>query len=199
MFDTTSIAIAAAPSMRSSWNFEPACFSTPLGLIVTEEGTVERARKRRRRNNAASRPSSERFDLIDDDKHYQLTIDFPGEEDIDIKVAYGRLIVQGKRTAGSKSSRPSPGFFGIYTLDRNVDADSLSATLENGVLTISAPKEWKEREEGVRRIPVTTPVEYVGGEDSENKIEIIDVDEEDKDKASPSNKTEVGTTSAGSE
>merc|ERR1719282_2073714 len=93
-----------------------------------------------------------RYQLIDNDKKFQLTVDVPGvkEEDIDIKLDDGQLTVQGQRTIGSGTSRFSSKFFRSFSLDRTVDVDSLTANLKNGVLTISAPKDPKRLEENVR-------------------------------------------------
>merc|ERR1712207_85279 len=93
------------------------------------------------------------------------TMDVPGvkEEDIDIKLDDGQLTVQGQRTIGSESSRFSSKFFRSFSLDPTVDVDNFTATLKNGVLTVSAPKDLSKLEENVRKIPIT-PLEDIVGE-----------------------------------
>merc|ERR1719222_272 len=44
-----------------------------------------------------------------------------------------------------------------------VDVDSFTATLKNGVLVVSAPKDLSKLEENVRKIPIT-PLEDIVGE-----------------------------------
>merc|ERR1712182_76841 len=110
--------------------------------------------------------------------------DVPGvkEEDVDIKLDDGQLIVQGQRTVGSKSSRFSSKFFRSFSLDPTVDVDRFTATLEKGVLTVSAPKDLSKLEENVRRIPITPAEDIVGGDSQDNtntsakEKEVIDVD-----------------------
>ena len=43
-----------------------------------------------------------------------------------------------------------------FSLDPSVDVDQLSANLNNGVLSVTAPKDLKRIEAGVRKIPITT-------------------------------------------
>merc|ERR1712232_175384 len=78
------------------------------------------------------------------------------EEDIDIKIDEGRLTVQGQRESSSESSRFTSKFSKTFSLDKTVDAEKFAATLKNGILTVSAPKDMKKLEENVRRIPVMT-------------------------------------------
>merc|ERR1711937_876684 len=95
--------------------------------------------------------STNRYRLVDNDEKFQLTMDVPGvkEEDIDIKLDDGQLTVQGHRTLGSESSRFSSKFLRSFSLDPTVDIDSFTATLKNGVLTVSAPKDLSKLEENV--------------------------------------------------
>merc|ERR1712207_7146 len=94
-------------------------------------------RKRQRRMTKLAGFPSNRYNLIDNDDQFQLTMDVPGvkEEDIDIKLDDGQLTVQGHRTLGSESSRFSSKFLRSFSLDPTVDIDSFTATLKNGVLT----------------------------------------------------------------
>merc|ERR1719428_2120432 len=108
---------------------------------------------------------SNRYQLIDNDEKFQLTVDVPGvnEEDIEIKLDDGQLTVAGQRLAVSESSRFASKFSQSFYLDPTVDVDSFTATLKNGVLVVSAPKDLKKLEENIRRIPIT-PLEDIVGE-----------------------------------
>merc|ERR1712138_273947 len=92
----------------------------------------------------------------DNNEKFELTVDVPGvkEGDIDIKLEEGRLIVRGQRTASSESSKFTSKFSKTFSLDQTVDVDKFTASLKNGVLTVSAPKDLEKLEENVRRIPV---------------------------------------------
>merc|ERR1719159_158984 len=108
---------------------------------------------------------SNRYQLIDNDEKFQLTVDVPGvnEEDIEIKLDDGQLTVKGQRLAESESSRFASKFSQSFYLDPTVDVDSFTATLNNGVLVVSAPKDLSKLEENVRKIPIT-PLEDIVGE-----------------------------------
>merc|ERR1712224_759852 len=101
--------------------------------------------------------STHRYELVDNNEKFELTVDVPGvkEEDIEIKLEENLLTIRGQRTASSESSRFSSKFSKAFSLDQTVDVDKFTATLKNGVLTVSAPKDLGKLEENVRRIPVT--------------------------------------------
>merc|ERR1712176_1402098 len=85
------------------------------------------------------------------------TLDVPGvkEEDIDIKLDDGQLTIEGHRIMASESSRYSSRFSRSFSLDPSVDADGITATLKNGVLVVTAPKDLAKLEDKIRRIPIT--------------------------------------------
>merc|ERR1711869_40726 len=72
-----------------------------------------------------------------------------------IKLDDGQLTVAGQRLAVSESSRFASKFSQSFYLDPTVNVDNFTATLKNGVLVISAPKDLGKLEENVRRIPIT--------------------------------------------
>jgi HSP20 family protein len=101
--------------------------------------------------------SSPRYELVDNETKFKLSVDVPGvkEEDIDIQLEDGFLTVKGQRMGATESSRFSSKFSQTFSLDPSVDVDKFTATLSNGVLTVSAPKDVKKLEESIRRIPIT--------------------------------------------
>merc|ERR1719421_1898117 len=102
-----------------------------------------------------------RYELVDNNEKFELTVDVPGvkEDDIEIKLEENLLTVQGQRTASSESSRFSSKFSKTFSLDQTVDVEKFTASLKNGVLTVSAPKDLEKLEENVRRIPVLAAVD----------------------------------------
>ena len=114
-----------------------------------------------------------RYELVDDDEKFQLSVDVPGVEmkDLDVSVdeENGYLTVAGQRTVSSKndetgaSSKYSSKFSQTFALDDAVDLDKFSADLKNGVLVVTAPKDLKRLEETVedhvKRIPITSSAE----------------------------------------
>ena len=65
-----------------------------------------------------------------------LTMNVPGYNDklIDVSVSGDRLTIEGKSHTGS-----TEGFNHIFTINDNLDADGIEATVIDGVLTVSVP------------------------------------------------------------
>jgi HSP20 family protein len=88
------------------------------------------------------------MDLCKIDDHYLLTADLPGVDpgSVDVNVDNGTLTISAHRTARSEESvqwLASERFFGKYqrqlSLGEGIDASAISATYENGVLTVTIP------------------------------------------------------------
>jgi len=105
---------------------------------------------------------SPRFKVVDDETKFQLSIDVPGvkTEDIDISLEDGYLSVRAQRvvSGGDESSktRYSSKFSQSFSLDPAVDVEKLTATLDHGVLVVTAPKDLKKIEENIRKIPISS-------------------------------------------
>merc|ERR1712107_478598 len=69
-------------------------------------------------------------------------VDVPGveEEDLDIKIDDGRITVEGQRmmVSSNEASRFTSKFSKTFSLDPTVDVDMFTASLNNGVLVVSA-------------------------------------------------------------
>jgi HSP20 family protein len=99
----------------------------------------------------AGSPRVPRFmpmDLCKVDDHYLLTADLPGVDpgSIDVDVDNGTLTLSAQRTARSDDSvqwLSGERFFGTYrrqlSLGDNIDAAGITASYENGVLTVTIP------------------------------------------------------------
>eukprot|EP00536_Pseudo-nitzschia_multiseries_P006961 jgi/Psemu1/304491/fgenesh1_kg.155_\ len=197
-------ALAFAPFASPwSWGFGPSHFySLAPSMRLAEsafdtdiERAIEKQQKLAQRmwDQASVVPQvlgqHNRYELIDNDEKFQLTVDVPGikQDDIDIKLDEGFITVEGHREATTKNSRFSSKFAQTFSLDPAVDVKKITATLDNGVLVVAAPKEAAKLEEKPRRIPIQTmkkkeelkaakhdiPVETVG-----EKEEVMDLDKE---------------------
>jgi len=92
-------------------------------------------------------------DIHEEESRFVLTADVPGinRENIDILLEDGVLIVQGERRAGQESAsegyrrreRASGTFQRQFTLPDTVDAEHINATVKDGVLEITIPKQEK--------------------------------------------------------
>merc|ERR1712188_241649 len=106
-------------------------------------------------SSAAAASATWGYELVDNNEKFELTVDVPGvkEEDIEIKLEDNLLTVQGQRMAASETSKFSSKFSKTFSLDQTVDVEKFTASLKNGVLTVSAPKDLAKLEENIRRIP----------------------------------------------
>jgi HSP20 family protein len=101
--------------------------------------------------NQAGSNRSPRFmpmDLCKIDDHYLLTADLPGVDpgSVDVNVDNGTLTISAHRTPRSDDGvawLANERFFGTYrrqlSLGEGIDASAISATYENGVLTVTIP------------------------------------------------------------
>lgn len=117
------------------------------------------------------------MDLCKIDDHYLLTADLPGVDpgSVDVNVDNGTLTISAHRTARSEDAvqwLTNERFFGTYrrqlSLGEGIDASAISATYENGVLTVTIPLAERAKP---RKIDVT----HAGGQRS---IEPTTVDSE---------------------
>ncbi|MGV0838208.1 Hsp20/alpha crystallin family protein [Mycolicibacterium thermoresistibile] len=88
------------------------------------------------------------MDLCKIDDHYVLTADLPGVDpgSVDVNVDNGTLTISAHRSARSDESAQwlaNERFFGSFrrqlSLGDGVDTSAISATYENGVLTVTIP------------------------------------------------------------
>jgi HSP20 family protein len=89
-------------------------------------------------------------DLVEEGDHYVLRADLPGvkEGDVNVEVEDGVLTVSGQRKSEHEQrtqgyhriERASGAFRRSLTLPKGVDADSVEARFDNGVLDVRIPK-----------------------------------------------------------
>lgn len=94
-----------------------------------------------------------RMDLLEADDAYRIHLDMPGMTRDDLKISYqdNELVVSGERTNDRSGEgeeyvrveRSFGHFRRAFTLPRTVDEENISATYDNGVLTINVPKTEK--------------------------------------------------------
>jgi len=106
-----------------------------------------------------------RMDIVEHDKHYEVTIDAPGlaQEDIKIELKEGSLRITGEKSAEHTqqneqgkviySERRKQSFFRSFPLPDDADDNTISASHLNGVLSISIQKKEPEKPRVVN-IPV---------------------------------------------
>jgi HSP20 family protein len=97
--------------------------------------------------------------VVKTDEQIQITMDVPGVKMEDLKVTMNDenrvLTMSGERkSSGASDDTPTSKFSKRVVLGESVDTTKIVARLENGVLTVSAPKSLKTNEESVRQIPI---------------------------------------------
>ena len=101
-----------------------------------------------------------RYELVDDDKKFELTLDVPGVKMDDIDITLDKqdrfVTVRGERKSKEDNTVSMSSFSQTFSLDPSVDVDSLSASLNDGVLVVSATKDMEKLEAAnpVRKIPI---------------------------------------------
>lgn len=138
------------------------------GLDFFDSGDTISSLIRRERdffNHAFFRTNSPHYDIVDNDEKFEVRLDIPNVKPDDLKVnVEGRLLtISGRGELKEEGYSYSSSFSESFTLDPAVEADKLTATVNNdGRLTVSAPKDPKLSEKNqLRPIPVT----YLDGSD----------------------------------
>jgi HSP20 family protein len=97
-------------------------------------------------------------------------------EDIKIKIDEGSrlLSISGKSERETDNYRFSSSFAQSFSLDPSVDLSQMTASLEDGILTVSAPKDSSRVLDNSRTIPVIATNEGdAAGKDESDDIESV--------------------------
>ena len=107
------------------------------------------------------RRSSPCYEITENDKQFQLAIDVPGvklsdiyieiEQNHCLHISGGRQVKKTDKDGNISTSESK--FEKRFVIDENVDTSKTTATLQDGVLTVTAPKVIKEAM--VHKIPIT--------------------------------------------
>eukprot|EP00980_Cylindrotheca_fusiformis_P006222 scaffold1328_cov108-Cylindrotheca_fusiformis.AAC.12 len=150
---------SALPVYANAWSIGPTYF--PSQLMVPSRAINMMQRRQALANRFFNdfkeiQMASPRYELIDNDEKFQLSVDVPGvkADDIDVSLEDGYLTVTGQRLASDDTSRFTSKFSQTFSLDAAVDVEKFSASLNDGVLVIMAPKDFKRVEENVTKIPI---------------------------------------------
>jgi HSP20 family protein len=103
-------------------------------------------------------------DVVTDGDDVLIHVELPGldvEKDVQVEIDRGRLLIRGQRQAESRRDsrgvvlreRRHGSFERVFTLPEGVGADTISATYDQGVLTVRLVGAHRERTN--TRIPVT--------------------------------------------
>ncbi|OKH87089.1 Hsp20/alpha crystallin family protein [Thalassospira sp. TSL5-1] len=104
----------------------------------------------------AAKTLNPRIDVHEDDTAIELSAELPGveQDDVDVSVLEGVLTIKGEKKSTRESNegarvveRSYGSFTRSFRLPENIDADNISATFKNGVLTLSLPKVAEQKPE----------------------------------------------------
>jgi HSP20 family protein len=92
------------------------------------------------------------FQILEAEAYFSVSLDLPGlkKEDLNIEVKDNQLTIDGERKSHSKESEKAirstlnfGKFSSTFTLPQNVKTEGIEAKFEDGVLTLTIPKEEK--------------------------------------------------------
>ncbi len=165
---STVLILIAVPSVAQAWSLRPAYFpplldteSNAVGFLKRHEDLANRMFEATDRlfQQSSPFPSSPRFELIDDDEKFEVSLDVPGVKPEDMTISLerdGYITIRGERVAKTENSRYASRFSQTFSLDPAIDVNSVTANLDSGVLIISAVKDANKITDHVRRIPITS-------------------------------------------
>jgi len=104
------------------------------------------------------------IDVAEKKDAFEITAEVPGmeEKDIEVKLANGCLSIRGEKKSDREeksanyylSERNYGSFNRYFPLPNGVDAEKISASFKNGILTVTLPK-TVEAQETEKKIPIT--------------------------------------------
>jgi HSP20 family protein len=98
---------------------------------------------------------------VDNDETFQIDLQLPNvhPEDVDVDLEGRLLTIHGHGESSEAGYSYSSSFSQSFTLDENVELDKVSASINQGVLTVSAPKDPTFVEKSkLRKIPVRSSI-----------------------------------------
>jgi HSP20 family molecular chaperone IbpA len=167
----TLIATLATTTMTSAWMMDRSPFSTygimgpvsPMRILREQQALANRIAKELScpSPTRSMRVKAPRYELKDDHDKFALSVDLPGISSKDMTISYEddrRLLsITGHREYSHEQGSYAERFSQSFYLDPTVDAEKISASLENGVLIVNAPKDYKKIENKIRTIPIAIP------------------------------------------
>jgi len=85
-----------------------------------------------------------RADVDERDDSYIITAAVPGlsKKDIKVEVLHDKVIIEGSKKINDRMNSEIKREFAVYS---NIDPDSASASVKDGILTVTVPKKAKKR------------------------------------------------------
>ena len=188
----TAAALVASPSMADAWVCGPGgIYGLTSPMIIPTPNELRQLQKnvlRRQQhlaNSMGPKQNSLRYEITNTQEKFQVALDIPGvkKEDIDVRLIDDGAVlsIAGIRQASDETYSFSSKFAQNFSLDPTIDVDKFTASLKNGVLIVSAPREMKRIEDAIRKIPITELKEV--SEEAEQENGSVGVEDAQKDSA----------------
>jgi HSP20 family molecular chaperone IbpA len=150
VFPLAVLAAYLAPAAADGWSLGPSLLSS----ILQDDQSLTPFLRRPHHQS-----SSPHYELVDNDEKFELALDVPGVsmEDIEVRLEDGGkyLTISGHRQVSDENYSFSSRFSQNFGLDPAVEIENFTATLKNGILVVSAPKDKTKVASRFRRIPIT--------------------------------------------
>eukprot|EP00526_Cylindrotheca_closterium_P000803 CAMPEP_0113626566 /NCGR_PEP_ID=MMETSP0017_2-20120614/13741_1 /TAXON_ID=2856 /ORGANISM="Cylindrotheca closterium" /LENGTH=215 /DNA_ID=CAMNT_0000536755 /DNA_START=108 /DNA_END=756 /DNA_ORIENTATION=+ /assembly_acc=CAM_ASM_000147 len=178
----TILALASTPATTNAWSMGGGPYFTKQIYVPVPSAANTMMRRKRALANKffqETQLASPRYELVDNEDKFQVSVDVPGVkmEDIDVSLEDGYLTVSGQRLTSNDNSRFTSKFPKLFSLDAAVNVEQFSANLDNGVLVVMAPKDMKRIEENITKIPVVQGKSEAEVEDNVEVEEVFLADE----------------------
>ena len=169
---TSAAIVALSPLESHAWTFGSG-FMRPILVYSSSPRKLARKNLATPFTDNVITQTSPRYAITDDDTKFQVAIDAPGYKTQDVSVSVEEdghvLSIVGTRENSGDNYSFSSKFSQSFSLDPVVDAEKLTASLNDGVLLVTAPKDVKRIEDGIRKIPVTQGLPQTDATTVENK------------------------------
>jgi HSP20 family protein len=121
--------------------------------LMSPSQILRRQQELMRRSRSYTSPP---YEFHNNEKEIKISIDVSGvsANDINVSVQDQVLFVSGQRKLEKEGYKYISEFSQSFPLDLSVEIDKLSASLDNGVLVVTAPKDVNRLEQTIRKIPV---------------------------------------------
>ena len=153
--------LSLLPHLSEAWNIGPRFYDLDVWnphLLQKQRALMEKQQDLLQKVFSYTSP---RYKVTDTDDKFEVTVDVPGVKPEDIHVTFDEsngsvLSIWGSRASTDEDEREAFAcqFAQSFSMDPSVDVKKLTANLKNGVLVVTAPKDLKQIEENVRKIPV---------------------------------------------
>ena len=157
--------LAVFPQVSESWSLGQRYYGLDVWsprMLQKQQALME---KQQSLLQKAFSYTSPRYEIMNTEDTFQVSVDVPGvkPEDIDVVFENDRsvLSIRGSRSSTNEDESWSftSQFSQSFSVNPSIDVENLTASLKNGVLVIAAPKDLKQIEENIRKIPVMVPGE----------------------------------------